>query len=114
VVWAFQAATDRRTGAGYKCKTGQDYGIGLVVHIPGYAGHQVFGGIYASQDASSAEERAWLCLYATGNFYACTTHLASTSGSVALAQCQDLMTNRIPAVRAAGGYAPTSSGAIST
>jgi len=107
VVWAFKAATDRRTGAGYKCKNGQDYGIGLVVHIPSYAGHQVFSGVYASQDTSSAEERAWLCLYAVGNFYACTTHLASTSGSVALAQCQDLMNNRIPAVRAAGGYAPT-------
>ena len=35
VVWAFKAATDRRTGAAYKCKNGQDYGIGIVVHIPG-------------------------------------------------------------------------------
>jgi hypothetical protein len=109
VVWAFQAAVDRRTGAAYKCKNGQDYGIGLVVHVPGtYAGHRVFGGIYASQDTGSAEERAWLCIHATGSFYACTTHLASTSGSVALAQCQDLMNQVIPTVRAGdGGYAPT-------
>lgn len=109
VVWAFKAAGDRRTGAPYKCKNGQDYGIGLIAHIPGtYAGHQIFSGLYASQDAASAEQRAWLCLHATGSYYACTTHLASTSGAVALAQCQDLTNQIIPSVRSAdGGYAPT-------
>lgn len=109
VVWAFKAATDRRTNAPYKCKNGQDYGIGLIAHIPGtYAGHQISSGIYASQDTTSAEERAWLCVHATGSFYACTTHLASTSGTVALNQCKDLMNNIIPSVRSAGGgYAPT-------
>jgi hypothetical protein len=109
VVWAFKAATDRRTSAPYKCKNGQDYGIGLIAHIPGtYAGHQISSGIYASQDTASAEERAWLCIHATGSYYACTTHLASTSGTVALNQCKDLMNNIIPSVRSAGGgYAPT-------
>jgi hypothetical protein len=108
VVWAFKAATDRRTSAPYKCKNGQDYGIGLVVHIPGtYAGHQVFSGIYASQDTASAEERAWLCLRANASFYACTTHLASTSGTIAMNQCKDLMNNIVPSVRSATGYAPT-------
>jgi hypothetical protein len=109
VVWAFKAAADRRTGAPYKCKNGQDYGIGLIAHIPGtYAGHQIFSGIYAAQDTASAEERAWLCIQATGSFYACTTHLASTSGSIALSQCKDLTNNIIPSVRSAGGgYAPT-------
>jgi hypothetical protein len=109
VVWAFKAATDRRTNAPYKCKNGQDYGIGLIAHIPGtYLGHQISSGIYASQDTTSAEERAWLCIHATGSFYACTTHLASTSGTVALNQCKDLMNNIIPSVRSAGGgYAPT-------
>jgi hypothetical protein len=109
VVWAFKAATDRRTNAPYKCKNGQDYGIGLVAHIPGtYTGHQTFSGIYASQDTGSAEERAWLCLHATGSYYACTTHLASTSGAVALNQCKDLTNNIIPTVRNSdGGDAPT-------
>jgi endonuclease/exonuclease/phosphatase family metal-dependent hydrolase len=109
VVSAFKAATDRRTNAPYKCKNGQDYGIGLIVHIPGTdLGHQVFSGVYASQDTGSAEERAWVCIQATGSFYACTTHLASTSGSIALSQCQDLMNNIIPSVRTTGGgYAPT-------
>jgi hypothetical protein len=108
VVWAFKAAVDRRTGGPYKCKNGQSYGIGLLAHIPGYAGHSTSSGIYASQDTSSNEERAWLCLNATGNYYACTTHLASTSGSVALNQCKYLMNTAIPSVRASGGgYRPT-------
>jgi len=109
VVWAFQAAQDRRSNAAYKCKNGQNYGIGLIAHVPGtYAGHRVFGGIYARQDTASAEERAWLCIHATGSFYACTTHLASTSGAVALDQCKDLMNNVIPAMRSGeGGDAPT-------
>jgi endonuclease/exonuclease/phosphatase family metal-dependent hydrolase len=104
VVWGFKAAQDRRTSAPYKCKNGQDYGIGLIAHIPGsYAGHDLSSGIYASQDPGSAEERAWLCIHATGSFYACTTHLASTSGTVALNQCKDLMTNILPSVRTSGG-----------
>src|SRR5262245_3091050 len=44
-------------------------------------------------------ERAWLCIYALGDFYACTTHLADTSRSIALAQCADLLRTIIPAVR---------------
>jgi hypothetical protein len=113
VVWAFKAAVDRRTGGPYKCKNGQSYGIGLLAHIPGtYSGYSVSSGIYASQDTSSNEERAWLCLNATNNFYACTTHLASTSGSVALNQCKYLMNTAIPSVRSSGGgYRPTVVGA---
>ena len=109
VVWAFKAASDRRTNAPYKCKNGQDYGIGLIAHIPApFNGVQTYSGIYASQDTASAEERAWLCVHAVGNFYACTTHLASTSGTIAQNQCKDLTNNVIPSVRAAGGgYAPT-------
>lgn len=107
VVWAFKAAQDRNSGTAYKCKNGTSYGIGLIAHVPApYNGHQVFSGIYAAQDTKSAEMRAWLCLSATGSYHACTTHLASTSGSVALSQCKDLMTNIVPAVRAAGGSAP--------
>jgi hypothetical protein len=108
VVWAFKAAQDRRTNAPYKCKNGQDYGNGVIAHIPApFNGYQTFSGVYAAQDTASAEERSWLCLYAIGNFYACTTHLASTSGTVALDQCKDLTNNLIPQVRAPGGFAPT-------
>ena len=109
VVWAFKAARNRGTGGNYKCKNGQDYGIGLVAHVPApFNGVQTYSGIYASQDPGSGEERAWLCLNAVGNFYACTTHLAAGNGAVALNQCKDLMNNIIPSVRVSGGgYAPT-------
>jgi len=109
VVWAFKAARNRGTGGPYKCKNGTDYGIGLVAHIPApFNGVETYSGIYASQDPGSGEERAWLCLNAVGNFYACTTHLAAGNGTVALNQCKDLMNNIIPSVRVSGGgYAPT-------
>jgi hypothetical protein len=108
VVWAFKAAGNRATGGHYKCKNGQDYGIGVIAHIPSsYEGYQISSGLYPTQDGGSNEQRAWLCLYATGNYYACTTHLA-TVGSVALSQCQHLMNTVIPSVRSAGGaYKPT-------
>lgn len=112
VVWAFKAAGNRGTGGPYKCKNGQDYGIGVIAHIPSaYEGYQISSGLYPAQDGGSNEQRAWLCLYATGNYYACTTHLA-TVGSVALSQCQHLMSSVIPQVRTAGGaYKPTILGA---
>ncbi len=108
VGWAFKAATDRRTGAEFRCRNGQPYGIGLLVHIAapdrGYTTH---GGIYPDQDAADPEERAWLCIYAIADFYACTTHLASTSPTVALAQCAYLLASAIPSVRTRSGYRPT-------
>jgi hypothetical protein len=112
VVSAFQPAWHRANNAPYKCKNGYSYGIGIVAHIPApYTGHTTYGGIYPSQDTSSNEMRAWLCLYASDSYYACTTHLASTSGTIALNQCKYLMNTAIPSVRAAGGYRPTVIGA---
>jgi hypothetical protein len=101
IVAEFKAAGDRRITAPYKCMNGQEYGIGLVAHIPGeYAGHEVSSGLYATQDTSSAEERAWLCVRANGTVTACTTHLA-TVGTIALAQCNALMGTIVPAARGA-------------
>jgi endonuclease/exonuclease/phosphatase family metal-dependent hydrolase len=108
VVWAFKAAVDRRTNSAYKCKNGQSYGIGLLAHIPGtYSGYTTYSGVYPAQDTGSNEERVWLCVYANDNYYACTTHLASTSGSVAMNQCKYLMNTAIPSVRSSAGYRPT-------
>ena len=108
VVSAFKAADDRRTAGAYQCLNGQPYGIGLVVHIPAYRGYTTVSGIYPTQDLGDPEERAWLCLYAVGNFYACTTHLANTSPTVALAQCGYLLHTIIPGVRERdGGLDPT-------
>jgi endonuclease/exonuclease/phosphatase family metal-dependent hydrolase len=108
VVWAFEAAGDRRTAAAAQCRNGQRYGIGLLAHLPTpYHGYRTYSGIYPTQDLGDPEERAWLCLHAATAFYACATHLASTSPPVALAQCRYLLDTAIPAVRAQGGYAPT-------
>ena len=109
VVWAFKAATDRRTGGAFRCRNGEPYGIGLLARIPApRRGYTTSSGIYPTQDRTDPEERAWLCLHAIGSFYACATHLANTSPTVAFAQCGYLLNTAIPAVRAHdGGYEPT-------
>jgi endonuclease/exonuclease/phosphatase family metal-dependent hydrolase len=105
--WAFQAALDRRTGGPFRCRNGQPYGVGLLLHLAapdqGYSTHR---GIYPRQDSGDPEERAWLCVGGV-EFYACTTHLASTSPTVALAQCAYLFGTAIPSMRTTGGYRPT-------
>jgi hypothetical protein len=108
VVWAFRAAADRRTAGAFRCRNGQPYGIGLLVHIPApYRRYTTYSGIYPIQDTGDPEERAWLCVHAATDFYACTTHLASSSATVAFAQCGYLLDTIIPAVRRRGGYQPT-------
>jgi endonuclease/exonuclease/phosphatase family metal-dependent hydrolase len=108
-VAAFQPAEDRRTGQAYLCRNGQPYGIGILVHLPSEtAGYRLQHGIYPTQDLSDPEERAWLCVDAVGSFYACTTHLANTSVTVATAQCGYLLAHVVPEVRTGdGGYEPT-------
>jgi endonuclease/exonuclease/phosphatase family metal-dependent hydrolase len=106
-IWAFQPAGDRRTASAVQCLNGERFGIGLLVHVPQPSGrHATYSGIYPPQDLGDPEERAWLCVRASNAFYACTTHLANTSGVVALAQCQYLFTMAVPAMLAGGGRAP--------
>jgi hypothetical protein len=110
VVSAFRAAGDRRApGQPFRCRNGQPYGIGLLAAIPGLGrGYTTYSGTYPAQDRADPEERVWLCLDGDGRFYACATHLASTSRTVALAQCVYLLDKVVPAVRArGGGYQPT-------
>ena len=104
---AFQPARDRRTGAPFRCRDGQPYGIGLVARrpLPDRGFTNTSGGIYPIQDTTDPEERAWLCVDADA-FAACTTHLADTSASVAWAQCRYLVGTAIPAVRAGDSHAP--------
>jgi endonuclease/exonuclease/phosphatase family metal-dependent hydrolase len=102
--WAFQAAVDRRTGGPFRCRNGQPYGIGLLVRVAAAdQGYRTYRGSYPTQDSRDPEERAWLCVDAAA-FYACTTHLASTSPTVALAQCAHLLGTVIPSIRT--GYRP--------
>jgi hypothetical protein len=57
------------------------------------------------------EERVWLCVHASTGFYACTTHTASTSTTIALAQCRYFLDSAVPAVRSKGGDDPVILGA---
>jgi hypothetical protein len=91
------AAAQHRDGTPVRCTNGQEYGNILLV-ATSLAGGAPATGRYATQD-SSDEMRVWACLPA-GRLSACTTHLSARDGSVALAQCQDLM------ARAAGYPSP--------
>jgi hypothetical protein len=107
VASAFAAAVDRRTAGPFRCSNGQPYGIGLVAWIrPPNQGYRTYGEVYPMQDPGDPEQRVWLCLHATAEFYACTTHLANTSSSVALGQCGYLLYAAIPSMRTQGGPDP--------
>jgi endonuclease/exonuclease/phosphatase family metal-dependent hydrolase len=105
---AFQAARDGRSGDAYRCRNGQQYGIGVVSRWPSLPGSSAGGGIYPAQDRDDPEERAWLCLdvAATPAVAVCTTHLAYTEREVAGAQCRYLFGTVIAGMRGRDGAAP--------
>jgi len=107
VASAFQAARDGRTGDAYRCRNGQQYGIGLVSRWPSVPGSSAGGGIYPAQDRQDPEERAWLCVdvAATPAVTVCTTHLAYTKREVTIAQCRYLFDTVIAELRAQDGAA---------
>ncbi|MFD6564206.1 endonuclease/exonuclease/phosphatase family protein [Micromonospora profundi] len=108
VVSAFTAAGDRPSGADTWCRNGQSYGIGLLARLPTPdTRHTVHSGIHPVQDVADPEERAWLCVHVDGTLHACTTHLAATSRTVALAQCGHLFAEVLPALRGGAGHTPT-------
>ena len=100
VTRAFQPALDLRTDDPVRCRNGQQYGIGLLVGVrPPYRGIATFGGRYLVQDPADTEKRVWLCVHAIAHYYACTTHLSSTSPAVAISQCRYLLDTAIPTVQ---------------
>jgi hypothetical protein len=89
---------------------GQRYGIGLVGHVAAasWTGFEFEGERYEPQDPEQDEMRAWACAVATGNYYACVTHLASADGDVGASQCSQLMSTIVPQYWGAhGGELPT-------
>ncbi|MGB2571023.1 endonuclease/exonuclease/phosphatase family protein [Micromonospora citrea] len=108
VVSAFTVAGDRPSGDATRCRNGRPYGIGLLIRLPGpHRVHTVHSGMHPTQDVADPEQRAWLCVHVTDLVHACTTHLAATSGTVALAQCGHLLGTVVPTIRRSAGYAPT-------
>jgi hypothetical protein len=98
----FQAVPRAGDGrAPVRCRTGQDYGIGVLVHRPPRErGYSARAAGYPAQDPRDTEQRMWLCVRVVGAFTACTTHLASTSTAVAFEQCRYLMGTALPALTA--------------
>jgi hypothetical protein len=86
---AFQAAGDRPSRSVTRCRNGQPFGIGLLARLD-------------TRDARP-DVRAWLCLRVGDALHACTTHLANTSGTVALAQCAHLLGTVMPELRRGAG-----------
>ncbi|MGH3584879.1 MAG: endonuclease/exonuclease/phosphatase family protein [Pseudonocardia sp.] len=119
VVLAFQAAVDRRTGASFRCRNGEQYGIGVLSRWPSPAGSSASGGVYPVQDAGSPEGRVWLCLNvattpavaASATVGVCTTHLAHSKREVAASQCRYLFGTVIAQWRARERMAPVVVGA---
>ena len=85
-------AAQTRAGAPVTCTNGQQYGNILIV-VSSLAGGPPATGRYTAQDSGN-EMRVWACLPA-GGLSACTTHLSASSGSVALAQCRELLARAV-------------------
>lgn len=85
-------AAQRPDGAPVTCVNGQQYGNLLIV-LDAFAGTTPVTGRYANQDTST-EMRVWACIPG-GRISACTTHLSARTGSVALAQCKELMARAV-------------------
>lgn len=112
VASAFKPATDRSTNGPYRCLNGQQFGDGVLALVPSSArGYRTDGGSYPIQDLTDPEERVWLCIAVAARFAACTTHLASTSTTIALAQCRYFLRSAVPRIRRRDGNDPVILGA---
>ena len=87
----FTPARDRN-GNPVKCTNGEDYGIAML-HQAGRTTSVSNG--YTAQDSGN-ERRVWMCSRLDDGTAACVTHL-STSSSVAMDQCEELLDINVPA-----------------
>jgi endonuclease/exonuclease/phosphatase family metal-dependent hydrolase len=112
VASAFEPAVDRLSGGPYVCLNGQEFGDGVLALATGATpSYRISDGIYPIQDPTDPEERVWLCVDLPGRFSACTTHTASTSTAIALAQCRYFLDSVVPGVRQHSGDEPVVLGA---
>ena len=109
---AFRPAEDRRTNGPYLCLNGQQFGDAVLALVPGAAtSSRTYGGVYPTQDLIVSEERVWLCIDVAARFIACTTHTASTSTAIALAQCRYFLRSAVPRMLRQDGDEPVILGA---
>jgi hypothetical protein len=93
----FMPAMDKSMKAPYKCTSGFEYGSVILGRVAASAwkGVQGYGGQYTTQDTGK-EGRIFACASATGDHFACNTHLSSELESIALTQCKALMFDALP------------------
>jgi len=107
VASAFKSAEDRPSRAPVRCQNGQEFGNGILAVVPSSAhGVRSSSGVYPVQDLNDPEERAWVCLDLVTQFTACSTHTASTSATIALAQCQYVLNSTMPLMLRPDGSDP--------
>ena len=112
VASVFKAALNRPTAGPYRCVNGQSYGIGVLAVLgSSESRYRTYGGVYPTQDLTDPEERVWACIGVPAGFLACTTHTASTSTTVALAQCRLFLNSDVPKIRSRAGNVPVILGA---
>ena len=112
VAAAFKPARSRPTGGPFRCVNGQSYGIGVLALLGSTkTRYRTYAGVYPQQDLADPEERVWVCLDLPIGLLACTTHTASTSRTVALAQCRYFLDTAVPKVRSHVGDLPVTLGA---
>jgi hypothetical protein len=102
VASGFRPAEDRATWGSVRCQNGQDFGDGILVEIPPEARSRILSGVYPTQDPHDVEERVWVCVDLSSSYSACTTHAASTSTAIALAQCRYLLSSAAQRMRHRG------------
>jgi hypothetical protein len=106
VFWAFASAVNGRIGGPDTCSDGDFYGIAILGHVPEgqWNGVGYYHGIYSGPGyPTTSEMRAFVCVHAVDLYDACTTHLSSTNAGIALRQCQDLMAQYLPEIKAVAG-----------
>jgi hypothetical protein len=98
VFWVFAPAGSRGSGGPVQCTDGQRYGVGILGHVPAasWEGFEFIGNRLSAQDEEQDEMRAYACANATGNYFACATHLENDNGDVAMLQCQEVMNPIVP------------------
>lgn len=112
VASAFTAARTGPRAAPVRCRSGQEFGDGVVVVDRASAPDvRTASGVYPVQDPGDVEQRDWVCIDLAGVFSACTTHTASSSATVALEQCRYLLTSVVPGLDRRYGNGPVIVGA---
>lgn len=106
--WAFVPAFNG-DGDPVKCTNGQNFGNGLVGRMFTTSPDpqlDAYGWIYGPQDDGN-EKRTALCARVHNSYWGCTTHLSNRSRSVAMDQCQQLMSDILPSLWSNHGYLPS-------